>query len=345
MDVFGSDAFGMASLSSAIMLAPHKPRLLGSLGIFNTRPVRVPVAFVEKKKGKLSLLQTANRGTVANVRSKNLRDAIPFNIPHVPQYQTVEADDIYGVRAFGSETELQAMSSHIADQLEGMRDNHEVTWEYHRVGALKGEILDADGTTVIYNLFTEFGLTQTTITWASDDSDFAPTCTNIIRTMAGILGIDNPSLIVGLCGNDYFDAVVSHSSMKTAYDRWRDGEFLRMSHLGPEWYMPATNGFSFQNILFINYRGQIDDITFVADNEAYFYPMGIKDLFLQIPAPANFLETVNTKGQMLYAKKKILDYDMGVELHSQSNCLMMCTRPDAIIKSTWSETTSSSSSV
>lgn len=344
MDVFNSDAFSMTSLSSAIMTAPYKPRLLGNLGLFTEVPIRTPTAFVEKKGNKLAILHTANRGTVKNPRSTIMRDAYPFTVPHIPQYQTILADDIFGVRAFGSETELQAMGSYVNDQLIGMRDNHEVTWEYHRVGALKGEILDGDNSTVIYNLFTEFGLSQTTVAWYSTDTTFADTCTEIIRTIADKLGNDNFGQITALCGNDYFDAIVGHDSMADAYDRWRDGEFRRVSHLGPEWYSVAANGFMYQNILFINYRGKIDDVTFIPDDEAYYFPIGVPQLFQEIVAPANFMETVNTRGQRLYVKQKRMDYDMGVELHSQSNYLAMCTRPDVVIKSTWAATSPGSSS-
>ena len=39
----------------------------------------------------------------------------------------------------------------------------DATLEFLRIGALKGIILDADGSTVIFNLFTEFGVVQQTV--------------------------------------------------------------------------------------------------------------------------------------------------------------------------------------
>lgn len=344
MDAFNSDAFGTASLCAAIQLAPYKPKMIGGMGLFSEKGINTNVAFIEKKGKKLSLLPTANRGTVNTVRSTTPRTAIPFNVPHVPHFQSILADDVYGIRAFGSESELQAVASHVNEQLIGMKENHEVTWEYHRIGALKGEVLDADGTTVIYNFFTEFDLTQTVIPWYSTDADYSETATTIIRTLADALGNDNPTGIVALCGNDYFDAVTRHDSIKSAYDRWRDGEYLRMSHLGPAWFSAATNGFMYQNIMFVNYRGQIDDITFIPDDEAYFFPSGIPGLFIDIMAPADFMETVNTKGKRIYAKQERMKFDKGVELHTQSNVLSMCTQPNVIIKSTWAATAPASSS-
>lgn len=344
LDVFASNAFSMMSLTAAIETAPFKPRMLGELGLFNEAPIRTPTAFVEKKKGKLSLLRVANRGTVMDVKSVIPRTAVAFKVPHVPYFRTILADDVYGVRAFGSETELQAVGSLVNDELESMREDHEVTHEYHRVGALKGQILDADGTTVIYNLFTEFGLTQTVIPWYSTDASFLTTANTIIRTIANKLGSQIPKMIVAICGNSYFDAIVGHSTMVTAFDRWRDGEFRRVAHMGDAWYSAAANGFSYQNIMFLNYRGQIDDIVFIPDNEAYYYPLGIRNLFQEILAPADFMETVNTRGKKFYAKQERIAYDKGVQLHTQSNMLAMCTRPDLVVKSTWGATSPGSSS-
>lgn len=337
-DVLNSNAFGMSSLTAAIELAPYVPNLLGGLKIFKPKSIRTTVAWIEKRGNKLAILSTANRGTVNDVRSSIPRDAIPVRIPHVPYFQGIIADDIQNMRAFGTETELEVMGQYINEQLEGMKQDHEVTWEFHRVGALKGIILDGDNSTVLYNLFTLFNMTQVEIDWFSTDDSFAPTITSIIRAIGNKLGAASFSRIIALCGNDYFDNIVQHASMQEAYDRWRDGEFKRVSHLGPQWYAAAANGFEYQDVLFINYRGKIADVTFIADDEAYYYPVGVPNMFQQIAAPADFMETVNTMGKPLYSKMERMRFDKGMELHTQSNVLMINTRPDAVIKSTWSAT-------
>lgn len=334
IDAFSSDAFSMTSLTTAINKLPYAPRLLGMLNLFTPQPIRTTTAFVEERRGKLALLKTAARGTVGNVRSKDTRYATPLNVPHVPYHQTILAEDIQNLRAFGSETELQALASYVNDQLGAMKQDHEVTWEWHRLGALKGQILDADGATTLYNLFTEFGVTQVEEDWNFENSNFEVLCTTIIRQIADQLGGTPYGQIYAICGNDYFDSVVQHSSVRTAYDRWREGEMLRVSNLGPEWYSVASNGLMFQNIMFINYRGGIGDLDFMTSTEAYYFASGVPGLFVAAQAPANFMETVNTLGKPLYAKQEAMKWNMGVELHTQSNVLYFCTRPSSVIKST-----------
>ena len=334
LDVFNSDAFNTTSLTAAVNKLPYKPRLLGSLNLFDPVPVRTTKVWVEEQRGKLALLPIAARGTVNAVRSRPARVATPFVVPHVPYHQTVMAEDIQNLRAFGNETELEAIASYVNDQLAAMKQDHEVTWEYHRMGALKGTILDADGSTTIYNLFTAFGMTQIEEDWNWNNNSFGTVVTNVIRHIADELGGAPFGQIYCICGNDYFDSIVTHSSVRDAYDRWQNGQMKRDSQLGPEWYSMAANGLMFQNVMFINYRGNIGSIDYMTSTEAYYFASGVPGLFQEIIAPANFMETVNTRGVPIYAKQRMLDFDIGVELHTQSNILYLCTRPSSIIKST-----------
>lgn len=90
-------------------------------------------------------------GTVGERGKRKLRS---FVIPHIPHDDVVLPEEVQGRRAFGSETEMEVISGVLARHLETMRNKHAITLEHLRMGALKGEILDADGS-VISNLFTE----------------------------------------------------------------------------------------------------------------------------------------------------------------------------------------------
>ena len=334
INAFTADAFNSASLTAAVNRLPHKPRLTQMLNIFSPKSIRTKVALVEEKLGKLGLVSTAGRGTVGDVRSSPRRRKIPFNVPHIPLYQTVMADDIQDIIAFGSDTELMQLAAYVNEQQQGMKDDLDATQEYHRIGAIKGTILDADGSSTIYDLYAEFGITQTEVDWTSGTdapSSFLPT---IIRSTADAMGDAMFGQIFALCGNTYFDAMTSDAEVKAAYDRWRNGEFLRMSQLGPEWYTVAMNGFEYQGIYFVNYRGQVGDVKFIPDVEAYYLPTQSEGLFQEIMAPADMFPWTNTPGQRYYASQEPISHNKGVELHQQSNFLAMNTTPGAVIKST-----------
>jgi hypothetical protein len=328
LDVFNGDAFSVMSLTAAINKLPYKPSRLGELNLFRRKPITTLDAFVEERHGKLYLIPTAARGSQENAVSRRNRAGRTFRVPHNPLFGAVMADDVQNIRAFGSETQTETVSGVVNDELEVMKQSHEVTHEFHRIGAVKGIILDADGVTPIYNLFEEFGITQTELNF--DFSDAAAEVKllgqDVQRAMEDALGADTYSTIYGMCGNSYWDSLITHPLVKEAYDRWQDGQFFRE--------LQRPQGFTFAGVTWFNYRGGIGDIKFVEDNVCHFFPAGTQDVFDEINAPADFIETVNTRGLPYYAKQERMKFDKGVELHTQSNTLMMCNRPAVLIKST-----------
>jgi len=340
INIFDSNAFSMFSLTAALNKVPHQPKLLGSLNLFRDVPIRTLTAAVEDKQGTLALLVSAARGDKTNARSQPIRTIRDLRVPHYPQIQTILADDIQGIRAFGSESELEGVADVVNTNLEGMRENHETSLEFGRLGAIKGTIVDGDNSTTIYDLFTEFGTTQQTQTYdmgaGNDDMKLNAQATH--RLMATALGQTAYTGIIGICGDRFFDSLVSHANVTDAFTRWigsdgSAGSYLRQLQSGSE-YAANMNGFPFANIFWINYRGVIGDVTFVADNKCHFIATGVRDLFQSIMAPANFLETVHTPGKKMYAKQRRLDYDEGVELFTQHNVLHVCTRPRSLIEAT-----------
>jgi hypothetical protein len=49
-------------------------------------------------------------------------------------------------------------------------------------------------------------------------------------------------------------------------------------------------------------------------------------------APADYIETVNTKGMPRYAKQYPMPNDKGVNLEVQSNPLCYCVRPNTLVQ-------------
>ena len=77
-------------------------------------------------------------------------------MPHVALEDTILADEVQNVRAFGSESMLEGVQAVVNQRMGEMATKMDATLEHLRIGAIKGQILDADGSAVIYDLFTEF---------------------------------------------------------------------------------------------------------------------------------------------------------------------------------------------
>jgi len=338
LDVFTSDAFSMVSLTEAIAKLPYVPSYLGKKGLFAQKGITTTTAVLDEKDGVVSLIPTAARGSRPNAAARSDRNARSFVIPHIPLNEAVMADDVQNIRAFGSETTMQTVAGLVNERLGDMKQSFEATWEYHRVGAISGVILDADGTTEIYDLFDEFGLTEHEVEFDFSDAttDVKQLCTDVIRLIQDALGAAPYTGIEALCGDDFFDALTSHAKVVEAYERWQTGEFLRTQQ--------NETGFPFGGVYWRNYRGSVGSVSYIDADTARFFPLGVPKLFAQYNAPANFVETVNTIGRPIYVKQRRMDFDTGVELHAQSNPLFMCTRPQCLIKGTRTTTSGTSGS-
>ena len=94
---------------------------------------------------------------------KALRTALPPSARGVSD-DVVLPEEVQGLRAFGSETETESIANVVARHLETMRNKHAITLEHLRMGALKGKILDADGSELV-DLFDEFDITAQSVSF------------------------------------------------------------------------------------------------------------------------------------------------------------------------------------
>ncbi len=327
LDIFGNDAFSMTSLTATINDAPYKPGRIGDMGLFIDAGVNSTTVSVESKNGTLRLLPTKERGAPATQAKGSKRALRDFRLTHIPHDGTILADEVQNVRAFGSTSALEGVRAVVNQRLTDIRANHEVTLEHLRLGAIKGLILDADGS-VIYNLFDEFKVQQQThdFAFSEDDLDVRDRCVKMRRKIDDALGVTMYSHLHGFCGAEFYDALVGHSSVKDSYQRYQAGAMLRNDF---------KEGFHYCNTLWEEYMGQVEGVPFIAPDEAYVFPMG-SNIFRTWFGPADFVETVNEIGLPLYAKQRPLDFDKGVQLHTQSNPLPLCLKPRAVIKCTLS---------
>lgn len=326
LDIFNNDAFGVVSLTLAINKLPFVPGRIGRLGLFSETGITTPTAILEERLGALSLVPVQARGTMPNVYAGRGRNARAIPVPFLPLNSAVMADDAAGVRAFGSETDLETVSALIADKQQGMKNDLEVTKEYHRIGAIQGNVLDADGATSIYNLFDLFGITETEIAFdLGGTASIKAASLEVIRHIEDMLGAVPYRGIHAMCGNEFFDELIQDDEMAEAFATVQDNAFAREQQTG-------EGGFLFAGIMWENYRGKVGSVDFIPTDEARFFPLGVQDLFKTIYAPAPFIETVNTVGKPYYSKQEPMKWGVGTELHANTSPLMVCSRPSVLVK-------------
>lgn len=329
LDIFNSDAFGTVSLTNAINVSPEGQRSSPFVdSLFESDGVDSTAVFIERDHDGLALVPDAPRGAPGHVVGGSQRDAIPFKTRHLPTRATIVADEVQNVRAFGSETELETVMGLVGKRLFKMRRRLEQTIRYQRYGAISGKLLDADGQTVLVDLFQQFGLQQQTHAMALG-VDATKVLNKIIEAKRKAEdAIADSGIITGwvaLCGRGFMDALTNHKSTTDAWDRYQDGQFLRSD---------MRQGFMFGEVEWREDASKIGGVSFIGENDAYLIPRGVDELLVTKFAPANYMDTVNTTGQPFYASQEPLPHNKGIDLEAQSNPISLCTRPRAIIKLT-----------
>lgn len=334
LDVFNDDAFGVVSLTEAINMLPSVPSRIGSMGLFTPKPISTTAAAIEERNGRLSLLSTKPRGSGdTQTGARATRHVRSVTVPHIPTDDAVLADEIQGVRAFGEESETEVFNDIVNEKLGEMRQDLETTWEYHRAGALQGVVLDSDGSTEIVNLFTLFGVTEYSINFdfTATNGGLKAQCTTVQRHVRDALGQTAWTGLHAMCGDAFFDALIKCPEVRDSYLRWKDGEFYRT--------VQGANAevFEWGGIRWENYRASVGSVDFLPSAKARIFPVGAPTLYRVFYAPADYVETVNTKGRPFYAKQERMRFDKGVELQAQSNPLHICTRPRSLVEATYTD--------
>ena len=331
LNPFATDAFNMVALTAAINKIPNTYGRLEQLNLMPATGVRTRTIIIEEMSGVLNLLPTQPVGAPGTVGTQGKRKVRSFVIPHIPHDDAVLPEEVQGIRAFGSESETEALADLLALKLQNMRNKHAITLEHLRMGALKGVILDADGTPLV-NLYTEFGITPKTVNFAlgNANTNVKGKCAEVLRHIEDNLSGEFSTGVHCLCSPEFFDALTGHAKVEEAYKNWQQGAVL---------INDMRRGFTFGGITFEEYRGQASDASgttrrFIAAGEAHCFPLGTVDTFATYVAPADFNETANTLGLPLYAKQEPRKFDRGTDLHTQSNPLPMCHRPGVLVKLT-----------
>lgn len=330
MDIFNGSAFNTTALTGQINRVDFQPGFLGSLNIFRAMPVRTRTVYIDMRDGALQLIPNSAIGAPPKELAPDDRSAVPFRTTRLAEGFTLYAEEVQGVRAFGSESETIQVQSEYLRRMARVRQDMELTHEHHRMGALMGTLLDADGTTVIEDFYEKFGIARpAAVEWDLDSPTFniRGAASALVRDMATTSrgAINQTATIHALAGDEFYDKLVSHPMVERTYLNYQAAAELRNNG-------NPFGSFAFAGITWHNYRGTDDGTTIaVPADQARFFPVGAGDVFVKAQAPAEFMPYVNTPGLDTYAIN-IVDRDRQAwtrgELYSYP--LYMCSRPDLL---------------
>lgn len=328
LDIFSSDAFSVFEMTKAINSTPFRPTRIQQMGLFEEEGITTTSVGIELNDETFTLVPDSPRGGIPDPVALDKRKMIQLKVPHLPQVGAVYADSVQNVRAFGAmDNALETAQNAVNRVLAKARRRLDLTIEYHRIGALKGQVLDYDGATVLYNLYTLFGVSQQT-----QDMVLDTTTTNPMAKAAEIIGKIEDALggitydhIHAFCSPSFFTKLISHVLVKETFLGWQRAQ----RYLEDDF---RFGGFPMGGIIWEVYRGKVGAVDFIPTAKAYAFPVGVPDMFITNYAPADYVETVNTVGLPYYSKQEPKRMGKGIDIEAQSNPLNINTRPRAVIE-------------
>lgn len=340
IDIFNSDAFTMTSLAAAIKKIVYKPSRLGpgGLNLFDEKPIATTSIIIESRDGQLSLIPDSPRGAPGDMVGDVKTVARSFVARHLRRNAKVMADEVQGVRLFGTEDQTLTVEAKVAEKLAIIQAMHEVTWEYQRVGALIGSVVDSDGSTVLLDVNASFGVTQSAVDYAfgTTTTDVRSVSESVADLIDAALGGNTFESIHAFCGANFYDALIKHKYVQDLLKAQ-----MAFGRMGLD---DLRGGFTVGGITFERCkRWKVKDQNgtsrdMINTDIAYAFPIGANTsegpMFVGRFAPQPFLSTVNRLNPPLVVKATPDKDDQFMDLIGISCPLYLNTRPDAVIKLT-----------
>ena len=259
-----------------------------------------------------------------------------FSIPRIAKGDQIFAAEIERVRAFGTESELETVVAKVAQKQAKLLTEVALTLEYHRLGAIQGVLLDSDGSTTLYNYFTEFGISAPTeIDFDLDNASPTPGALLLKMNAAkraairalGKAYVPGRTRFLWLCGDTFYDQLTTHSEVRETYKNWQAAESLRGS------LSSVFGNFTYGEMEWKNYQGTDDNSTVaIGATKAKLVVLGVPGLYRRYNGPGETFETVNTIGRPLYSMLvHDNDRNMWVQPEVYAYPLHMCTRPEVLL--------------
>ncbi|MBN9525447.1 MAG: major capsid protein [Alphaproteobacteria bacterium] len=339
-DIFSGQPFSAVTLTGIINNTPYTPNFLGSIGLYAADGVRTTSIAIGERNGALQVVATSPRGSEPEQIDHPVSALRTAPSVHIQIEATVSADEVQSVLApagDGAFAEFQTPEALITERVEGpfgLRARIELTHEYHRLGGIRGVVMDKDGTTELYNWYSFFGIAPMAAhnmnfgTLDPDASTFEQACATLKRDMLNELDglpVTNAQP-VALCGDNYYDQVWGNKEVKAwrkAQGTGRDTDVFSQNK--------AFSSFTYGGITFVNYRGTKDGKVGIATDEGRLFPFGVPGLFQMLFAPPPIMGLTNTKGLPVYAlmpphRQTIRQ----AVVEAQSNPLTLCVRPRSL---------------
>lgn len=323
--------FSVEELTAAISSLPFEPKQLAQLGWFENDSVRTTVVKIEREsEASFGVVASVARGSRGESAGRATRDGEFFEIGFVRIEDVFRADEVQGVRAHGTDGQLETVDAGLMKVLRRGKARIGTTLEHMRIGALKGQVLNKDGT-VLWDFWNKFGLSPNTATLdlASSTVKLRSAIDVLTEQSANELGDAEPTSYEAIIGAPAFRALVESKAARE--------EYLAQVTAGAAAGRSMEDVFDYGGVRWHKAKTRSSvhsSVARIEDNKAYIVPRGIPDFLIGRFGPADWIDSVNLPGVPVYAKSKVNADETGWDVDMKSCPFFAPTRPRGIVQVT-----------
>jgi len=325
-----TDSFAVVDYTEELVNIPNQWGTIGQLGLFQEEPVAEHVVVFEEITKDGALIVDRVRGDRGSVGKDASRKLHTFAVPHFPYDDYISPQDVQGKRAYGSD-QAETLEAVRVRKLERIRQNHAWTLEFARAQAITSATVYSPNGTVSQNWNTEFGVTRVSVDFALGTG----TTEVLAKIEAGIAQIQDNAFgtqisgTVVLASPEFFAKLISHASIKTAYQYYMSTQEPLRQRLGGA--NALHRRFEFGGTTFIEMRDTYAGQRLITAGEAFMVPLGT-DAFRTYFSPANRFGLVNTLGEQAYVFETADPKGTKIEIESESNFVNALLRPALVVR-------------
>lgn len=333
------NGFQLVDWTQEILNLDNQAGLIGGLNLFRTQGISQTAVVFDKSMNDTTLLpQVSRRGR--ETTKGNDRKVETFSLPlaYFKHSDYITPEDIQGWRMPGTADGEESLARVRVQKLTDMRAQVEQSLEYMKLQAIKGITSTPDGV-VLADMFTEFGIAQTTIDFDLGDattdvnakiSELKRSLQTNLKTGGVIRGIN---VVVDA---DFFDKLVSHPQIRQAYLYYASQRDVNRESTNQFMSWGSVDQFTYKGVTFMTYDHVFklpDGSTeaAVAANTGHVIPV-VNDLFRGYYGPSNKLGGANNVGREMFAYEFTDPKDEFHEMQVETSPLFFATQPQVLIK-------------
>lgn len=300
---------------------------LSSKGLVNWQGINTTSVALVQEGETLQIITAKDLDDQPNLLNNTSVKIFRFEAPYLPLDSVVRPRDIQNLKPVpgSQQTEVELIENVIMKKLDRIDRSHAMTREFILMNMLKGKIMK-DPSTVLVNLYTVLSKTPQTLDFALDNAstDVLSKCLALYHKVQDGLKGDVMSGVEVQCSPAFFDALVTHATVKDAYKNYMGNSNMLVEG--------SASRFYYGQCWFERNNTSIGGNSFIDSKKAHAYPLGTIDTFEGTYSPADMTAYANTEGMPLYVSTEDLKHGKGIELHTESRPTAFCKRLDTLVE-------------